>query len=94
MNKGATRVTFSGPEGKYEMVESFPIDEIRAGKIFLAYEVNGQPLPRKHGFPLRIVAEDRYGGEWVKYEYKVLVENKKAAVNIAHRCFFSFPIGS
>lgn len=41
-----------------------------------AYEVNGEPLPRKHGFPLRIVAEDRYGSEWVKYVYKVTVENK------------------
>jgi DMSO/TMAO reductase YedYZ molybdopterin-dependent catalytic subunit len=77
VDKGATHVTFSGPEGKHEMVESFPIDEIRAGKIFLAYEVNGNPLPRKHGFPLRIVAEDHYGGEWVKYVYKVTVENKK-----------------
>ncbi len=77
MDMGATHVTFSGPEGEYEMVESFPIDEIRKGKVFLAYEVNGKPLPRKHGFPLRIVAEDRYGGEWVKYVYKVTVENKK-----------------
>lgn len=74
MDKGATHVTFFGPKGKYENVERFPIDEIRSGKIFLAYEVNGKPLPRKHGFPLRIVAEDRYGFEWIKYVYKVIVE--------------------
>ncbi|MBT3258331.1 MAG: molybdopterin-dependent oxidoreductase [Deltaproteobacteria bacterium] len=72
--KGATHVVFYGPEGDYEKVESFPIDEIQMGKVFLAYEVNGKPLPRKHGFPLRIVAEDRYGSEWVKYVYKVSVE--------------------
>jgi len=78
MGEGATHVTFSGPEGEHEMAETFPIDEIRKGKIFLAYEVNGKPLPRKHGFPLRVVAEDRYGLEWVKYVYKVTVENKKS----------------
>ncbi|EFK07518.1 oxidoreductase molybdopterin binding domain protein [delta proteobacterium NaphS2] len=74
MEKGATHVTFYGPEGTYEKVERFPIDDILAGKVFLAYGVNGKPLPRKHGFPLRIVARDRYGGEWVKYVYKATVE--------------------
>jgi len=74
--KGATHVTFYGPEGNYEKVERFPIEDIRKGKIFLAYGVNGKPLPTKHGFPLRIVAEDRYGGEWVKYVYKMTVKNK------------------
>jgi sulfoxide reductase catalytic subunit YedY len=74
MDEGATHITFSGPEGKLEKVERFPVDEIRRGKIFLAYEVNGKPLPRKHGFPLRVVAEDRYGSEWVKYVYQVTVE--------------------
>lgn len=73
--KGATHVVFSGPEGNYEKVDSFPIDEIQTGKVFLAYEVNGKPLPRKHGFPLRIVAQDHYGSEWVKYVCKVTVEN-------------------
>ncbi len=74
MEKDATHVTFYGPEGTYEKVERFPIDDILAGKVFLAYGVNGKPLPRKHGFPLRIVARDRYGGEWVKYVYKATVE--------------------
>ncbi|MCF8127740.1 MAG: molybdopterin-dependent oxidoreductase [Deltaproteobacteria bacterium] len=74
MEEGATHVTFYGPEGSYEKVELFPIDDIRKGKVFLAYGVNGKPLPQKHGFPLRIVAQDRYGGEWVKYVYKATVK--------------------
>jgi len=39
--------------------------------VFLAFEVNGEKLPQKHGFPLRIVAEDYYGSDWVKYVYKI-----------------------
>ena len=76
MDREVTHVTFHGPEGNYEKTESFPIEEVKTGKIFLAYQVNGNPLPRKHGFPLRIVAEDRYGFEWVKYVYKVTAEKK------------------
>ena len=74
MENGATHVTFYGPEGTYEKVERFPMEEILKQKAFLAYGVNGKPLQQKHGFPLRIVARDRYGGEWVKYVYKATVE--------------------
>ena len=76
IDKDATHVTFDGPEGDYEKVERFPLEEILSGKVFLAYEVNGKPLPTKHGFPLRLVAEDHYGNDWVKYVYKVTVVNQ------------------
>jgi len=45
----------------------------QSDKVFLAYEVNGKPLPQRHGFPLRAVAEDSFGYDWVKYVYKVEV---------------------
>ena len=63
--KGVTHVSFSGPAGKYE--ESFPIEDIYSNKVFLAYGVNGEILPEKHGFPLRVVAESYYGSDWVKF---------------------------
>jgi sulfoxide reductase catalytic subunit YedY len=68
---GITHVTFRGPPGRYEKTERFPIAAINADKVFLAYQVNGQTLPRKHGFPLRLVAEDHYGSQWVKYVHAV-----------------------
>jgi len=66
-----THVLFSGPEGAHEKSDRFPIEDIVSGKVFLAYRVNEKVLPIKHGFPLRVVAEGYYGGEWVKYVYKV-----------------------
>jgi DMSO/TMAO reductase YedYZ molybdopterin-dependent catalytic subunit len=80
MKADTTHITVYGPPGEYEKVERFPIEDIRSDKVFLAYNVNGETLPQKHGFPLRIVAEDHYGAEWVKYVYKVeaySVERKK-----------------
>jgi sulfoxide reductase catalytic subunit YedY len=72
--EGVTQVTVRGPEGKYGMVKDFKIQDIHSDKVFLAYEVNGKALPRKHGFPLRLVAEGYYGYDWVKYVYQVTVE--------------------
>jgi sulfoxide reductase catalytic subunit YedY len=66
-----THVTLHGPEGPYEKVEDFKMDEIESSKVFLAYAVNGQPLPQKHGYPLRVVAADRFGSDWVKFVYKI-----------------------
>jgi len=33
----------------------------------LAYEMNGQPLPVEHGFPLRLIAPGWVGDSWVKW---------------------------
>lgn len=67
----ATHVSFSGPGGRNEKSEKFPLEDVLSDKVFLAYRVNGQILPKKHGFPLRVVAEGYYGGDWVKYVDKV-----------------------
>jgi len=37
-----------------------------------AYRVNGEPLPKKHGFPLRLVYGDAYGSEWIKYVEEIV----------------------
>jgi sulfoxide reductase catalytic subunit YedY len=71
MITGVTHVVFRGPEGTYEKTSRFPIQDIHSTKVFLAYNVNDKTLPVKHGFPLRVVAEDYYGGDWVKYVYKI-----------------------
>ena len=70
-DRTASSVAFEEKGGKSA---SYPIADVLSGKVFLAYEVNGTPLPRKHGFPLRVVAEDYYGAEWVKYVSRVRVE--------------------
>ncbi|MFP4194581.1 MAG: molybdopterin-dependent oxidoreductase [Desulfobacterales bacterium] len=69
----ASRVSFSGPSGKLNKSEQFPIEEVETGRVFVAYGVNGRELPQKHGFPLRLVAGDHYGYRWVKYVDRMTV---------------------
>jgi sulfoxide reductase catalytic subunit YedY len=58
------KITFTSLDG-YE--ESFSRKDIEGRLMFLALKVNGQTLPEKHGFPVRLVAEDIFGGKWVKW---------------------------
>ena len=41
---------------------SFPFDKAidPFGDVILAYEMNGQPIPRPHGFPVRAIIPGKY----------------------------------
>ena len=66
-----THVEVRGPDASRQKVVKYAAADILTDKVFLAYAVNGRTLPQKHGFPLRIVAEDYFGYDWVKYAYSV-----------------------
>ena len=73
LKPGVTHVKFSGPEGIMRKTKKFTIEEVMADKIFIAYGVNDQVLPERHGFPMRLVAEDHKGYRWVKYVDRLTV---------------------
>lgn len=52
-------------EQDYE--RSLPLEEALSEGVILAYEMNGQPLPPQHGFPLRLVVPEWYGMASVKW---------------------------
>lgn len=60
-------------KGAYGKVVRISLKDIDRKRIFLAYQVNGEVLPQKHGFPLRLVYEGAYGYEWVKYVEELVV---------------------
>jgi DMSO/TMAO reductase YedYZ molybdopterin-dependent catalytic subunit len=70
IKKGAKYINVKGGNGKTVKIST---KDIFQKKIFLAYRVNDQPLPQKHGFPLRLVFEDAYGSDWVKFVDEIVV---------------------
>jgi sulfite oxidase len=41
---------------------------------FLAYELEGKPLPVLHGFPLRAIFPTKDGNSWVKWLVEINVQ--------------------
>ncbi len=47
--------------------ESVSLEDAMDPRTLLVYEMNGEPLPEKHGYPLRIYIPDRYGMKQPKW---------------------------
>jgi DMSO/TMAO reductase YedYZ molybdopterin-dependent catalytic subunit len=56
---------------------SFPIDEAR--EFLLATHVAGDRLSHGHGFPLRLVAPERRGFQWVKWVTRIEIRRRRDA---------------
>lgn len=60
----AIRATFTAADG-YET--SVDVRWITQPGVMMVYEINGQPLPPEHGFPLRILMPGLYGQKMPKW---------------------------
>lgn len=67
----ASQIFFHSTDG-YD--NALSLQDAQKDGVFLAYEVNGQTLPKEHGYPLRLVIEGQYGGKWVKWVNRIEVK--------------------
>jgi DMSO/TMAO reductase YedYZ molybdopterin-dependent catalytic subunit len=77
LKSSAKHVSFEGydqPLGSagVEFIRSIPIEKAMSTTL-LAYEMNGEPLPLKHGYPLRALALGWTGANCVKWLSKITV---------------------
>ncbi|HII06265.1 MAG TPA: molybdopterin-dependent oxidoreductase [Methanotrichaceae archaeon] len=55
------------------------LDYLREENILMAYGINDVTLPPERGFPLQLVAKDKYGYKWAKWvtEIEVVAEEQR-----------------
>jgi DMSO/TMAO reductase YedYZ molybdopterin-dependent catalytic subunit len=68
---GADHGVERGVEQDYQ--RGLPLAEAFGDDVLLAYEMNGQPLPIQHGYPVRLVVPGWYGMAHVKWLRSVTV---------------------
>jgi sulfane dehydrogenase subunit SoxC len=79
---GAAEVVFTGLDrgheggGPQRYERSLAVAEALSGDALLAYEMNGQPLPPQHGFPLRLVVPGWYGMTSVKWLTRIVASDR------------------
>jgi DMSO/TMAO reductase YedYZ molybdopterin-dependent catalytic subunit len=72
LKKDAVEVVFDGVEGPIldktpDFLKSIPVWKAIEETTLVAYEMNGEALPRWNGFPVRVVVPGWTGTYWVKH---------------------------
>jgi DMSO/TMAO reductase YedYZ molybdopterin-dependent catalytic subunit len=65
----AQALTFTSAEKPY--VDTLTLQQAQLADVMLAYEMDGQPLAREHGAPVRVVIPDMYGYKGVKWVERI-----------------------
>jgi len=66
IHKGREQFAFGG---------SIPIEKARSAEVLLAYEMNGEPLPPHHGFPVRVLVPGYIGARSVKWLASIVLQD-------------------
>lgn len=56
---------------------SMPLEQALHPDTLLAYALNGEVLPRDHGFPLRAVVPGWVGSSWIKWLGRIVVSKER-----------------
>jgi hypothetical protein len=70
--RGIVKTVFFAEDG---YSDSIPYSLSLSEDVFLAFRMNGEPLPRKHGYPLRAIVPGIYGMKHVKWLSKIELVN-------------------
>jgi Sulfite oxidase and related enzymes len=81
-----TTVLFRAADGYYE---TFRFAKAMESTTLVAYEMNGEPLPRRHGYPLRLIVPGLYGEKNPKWLTRIeLLDESDARLHRRHGCGF------
>ena len=79
---GAARVRLQGVDN---YTDTIPLEKAMEPTTLLAYEMNGAPLPDRHGHPLRVIVPGYFGEKNVKWITRVEVTDANAKGFTKHK---------
>ncbi len=72
---GAARVRLHGVDN---YTDTFPLEKAMEPATLIAFEMNSEPLPDRHGFPARAIVPGYFGEKHVKWITRIEVADAKA----------------
>jgi DMSO/TMAO reductase YedYZ molybdopterin-dependent catalytic subunit len=87
LDERAIEVVFFGADEKVEKIRdkeylqnfarSLSVEDSLRQEVLLAYEMNGEPLAKEHGAPLRLIVPGWFGIAWVKWLSRIEVLDRR-----------------
>ena len=72
-----------------------PWSKVKLNEVLLAWEMNGEPLPKIHGYPIRVVVFGYIGARSVKWLYRIkaITNPSQAPVQSKEYLYFNGQVG-
>ncbi|KAI0388379.1 sulfite oxidase [Xylariaceae sp. FL0594] len=101
LTEGAKHIEMFGADTYFKMGEvmnyavSVPYSKVKANEVMLVWEMNGEPLPKIHGAPVRAVVMGYIGARSVKWLYRInaIKEPTRAPVQSREYLYFNQQVG-
>uniref|UniRef100_A0A8H7XT72 Sulfite oxidase n=1 Tax=Psilocybe cubensis TaxID=181762 RepID=A0A8H7XT72_PSICU len=99
--EGGKHLEFYGADSYFKQgqlmnyVVSVPWSKVKSNEVILAWSMNGEPLPKIHGFPLRAVVFGYIGARSCKWLYRIkaISEPSRAPVQSREYLYFNQQVG-
>jgi DMSO/TMAO reductase YedYZ molybdopterin-dependent catalytic subunit/glyoxylase-like metal-dependent hydrolase (beta-lactamase superfamily II) len=97
LESGAAHVAFTGLDQCTEEGEvtpfggSIPLTKALSPEVLLADEMNGEPLPPAHGYPLRVIVPGYIGARSVKWLSTITVQSQPSTNYFQARTYRLYP---
>lgn len=97
VRSNATHVEFLGLDvverhGKrFAFGGSIPLDKAMSEEVLLAFEMNGEPLPPVHGYPVRVVVPGCIGARSVKWVTEIILTDAPSENYFQAHAYKTFP---
>ncbi|KAK3903638.1 Oxidoreductase, molybdopterin-binding domain-containing protein [Staphylotrichum tortipilum] len=94
---GAKHLEFYGAETYFKddhcmnYIASVPWSKVKANEVLLVWNMNGEPLPRIHGFPLRTMVLGYIGARSVKWLYRIKAIREPSRAPVQSQEYLYFP---
>jgi sulfane dehydrogenase subunit SoxC len=86
---GSDHGNFAGDDQDHYL-KDLPVSRLAEGDVLIAYELNGEPLSKKHGFPARLVIPGYFGTNCVKWLSRLHIADRRASSTFTTR-FYNDP---
>ncbi|KAK5224401.1 hypothetical protein LTR72_004182 [Exophiala xenobiotica] len=96
MADGGKHLEFYGADTYFKQNEvqnylvSVPWSKVKANEVMLAWEMNGEPLPKIHGYPVRLVVMGYIGARSVKWVYRVKALDRPSRAPVQSKEYLYF----
>lgn len=70
---------------------SIPFEKAMNPEVIIAYEMNGQPLPQDHGYPVRLIVPGIVGARQVKWLTSIKTSEEESESHWQRRDYKAFP---